>query len=75
MITVYQNFTKSTMENSKIDRVIQVFRNYIHLKEDTTLASGQIAGTPESDPGNPPVFKNRKKRIYLGKLSRKRWMK
>jgi hypothetical protein len=59
------------MENSKIDRVIQVFRNYIHLKEDTTLASGQIAGTPESDPGNPPVFK----RIYLGKLSRKRWMK
>jgi hypothetical protein len=66
------------MENSKIDRVIQVFRNYIHLKEElgptNSLAGGKIAGTPESDPGNPPVFKKRK-RIYLGKLSRTRWMK
>jgi hypothetical protein len=69
------------MEKNKIDKVVEAFRNYIKLKEDgivgtpptNNLSSGKIAGTPQADPGNPPVFK--KKDIYLGIGSRKRWMK
>lgn len=70
------------MEKKKIDKVIEAFRNYISLKEDgmmggptNNVGGGQIAGTPEADPGNPPVFKGKKKHIYLGIGSRKRWMR
>ncbi len=65
------------MEKKKIDRVIEAFRNYIDLKEEmaNAVGAGNIAGTPQADPGNPPVFPNKKKRIYLGIGSRKRWMK
>ena len=71
------------MEKKKIDRVIEAFRNYINLKEEgvvggtptNNVGSGHIAGTPEADPGNPPVFPKKKKNIYLGIGSRKRWMK
>jgi hypothetical protein len=62
------------MKNNKIDIVIEAFRHYIQLKEMTTMGSGQIAGSPESDPGNPPVFPGRKKTIYLRLGSRSRWM-
>ena len=67
---------------SKIDKVIESFRNYINLKEEgmvvgptNNVGGGKIAGTPEADPGNPPVFRKKKKNIYLGIGSRKRWMK
>ena len=70
------------MEKNKIDRIIEAFRNYINLKEEgivsgptNNVGAGNIAGTPESDPGNPPVFKKKKKNIYLGIGSRKRWMR
>jgi hypothetical protein len=71
------------MEKKKIDKVIEAFRHYINLKEEgmvtggptNNVGGGQIAGTPEADPGNPPVFKKKKKNIYLGIGSRKRWMK
>jgi hypothetical protein len=64
----------------KIDRLIQIVRD---LKEEgivggaptNSLAGGNIAGTPEADPGNPPVSKKKKKNIYFGIGSRKRWMK
>ncbi len=69
------------MEKKKIDRIIEAFRNYKTLKEQgivsaptNNVGSGNIAGTPEADPGNPPVFKKKKKNIYLGIGSRKRWM-
>lgn len=69
------------MEKKKIDRVIEAFRHYINLKEEgmvgaptNNVGGGQIAGTPEADPGNPPVFTKKKKNIYLGIGSRKRWM-
>jgi hypothetical protein len=70
------------MEKKKIDRVIEAFRNYINLKEEgmsiaptNNVGGGKIAGTPQADPGNPPVFKKKKKNIYLGIGSRKRWMR
>jgi hypothetical protein len=70
------------MEKKKIDRVIEAFRYYINLKEEgivigptNNVSGGQIAGTPEADPGSPPVFKKKKKNIYLGIGSRKRWMR
>jgi hypothetical protein len=65
------------MEKKKIDRVIEAFRNYIDLKEEiaNVVGTGNIAGTPQADPGNPPVFPKRKKNIYLGIGSRKKWMK
>ena len=64
----------------KIDRIIELVRL---LKEEgivggsptNSLAGGHIAGTPEADPGNPPVFLNKKRHVYLGLGSRKRWMK
>jgi hypothetical protein len=69
------------MEKKKIDRIIEAFRHSIQLKEEGMVAgptnnvgSGNIAGTPEADPGNPPVFRNKKKNIYLGIGSRKKWM-
>ena len=61
------------MEKKKIDRVIEAFRNYIHLKEEgmvmgptNNVGDGKIAGTPQADPGNPPVFRKKKKRYLLG---------
>ncbi len=67
----------------KIDRIIEIVRS---LKEEMGAAAvsgpptnstnqpGQppaIAGLP---PDSPPVFPNKKKNIYLGLGSRKRWM-
>lgn len=70
------------MEKKKIDKVIEAFRSYINLKEEgmvigptNNVGDGKIAGTPQADPGNPPVFSGKKKNIYLGIGSRKRWMK
>ena len=69
------------MEKKKIDKIIEAFRNYRNLKEEmmsagptNNVGGGQIAGTPQADPGNPPVFPKKKKNIYLGIGSRKRWM-
>ena len=66
------------MEKNKLDKIIEVFRHHRYLKEEGIIAnnvgSGNIAGTPQADPGNPPVFTKRKKRIYLGLLSRKKWL-
>lgn len=69
------------MEKKKIDRIIEAFRHYINLKEEgmvvgptNNVGDGKIAGTPQADPGNPPVFPRKKKNIYLGIGSRKRWM-
>ena len=70
------------MKNSKIDKIIEAFRHYRNLKEDgmvvgptNNVGGTNIAGTPEADPGNPPVFPKKKKNIYLGIGSRKKWMR
>jgi hypothetical protein len=67
------------MEKKKIDKVIEAFRNYIHLKEEmmstsptNNVGGGKIAGTPQADPENPPVSKKSKKYIYQKGL-RKWW--
>lgn len=59
-----------------IDRIISIIRN---LKEEgaaaptMSLGGGQIAGTVEAG-DDPPVFKNKKRNIFLGQGSRKNWM-
>jgi hypothetical protein len=58
------------MEKKKIDKVIEAFRHYIELKEDggmvvgptNNVSGGKIAGTPQADPGNPPVDLRKGKR-------------
>jgi hypothetical protein len=62
------------MEKKKLDWIISIVREEMMSAGPTNnVGSGNIAGTPEADPGNPPVFK--KKNIYLGIGSRKKWMK
>lgn len=63
---------------NKIDKLIETVRL---LKEEgmtagptNSVGGGNIAGTPEADPGNPPVFREKKKNIYLGLLSRTPWL-
>jgi len=47
------------MKKKKIDSIIEAVRKRKLLKEEGVIANnvggGQIAGTPEADPGNPPV--------------------
>lgn len=64
------------MEDKILNKIISIVRN--NLNEDGMMAAptnnvgaGKIAGTPEADPGNPPV-KKRKRYIYQ-KNSRKLW--
>jgi hypothetical protein len=64
------------MNDRILDKIISIIRN--NLNEEGAMAlptnnvgSGNIAGTPEADPGNPPVRK-RKRYIYQ-KNSRKLW--
>lgn len=63
------------MEKKKIDKVIEAFRNYRNIKEEiaNVVGTGNIAGTPESDPSNPPVFKNKKKKYIFQKGLRTWW--
>lgn len=64
------------MDDRILDKIISIVRN--NLDEEgamvlptNNVGSGNIAGTPEADPGNPPVRK-RKKYIYQ-KGTRKLW--
>ena len=67
------------MEKKKIDRIIEVFRNYINLKEEgMVVGTGGFTGS--ANPKGPvagfdPVigFTRIKKIIGLGKGSRNRW--
>jgi len=63
----------------KVDRLIETIRL---LKEEgmsagptNSVGGGNIAGTPEADPGNPPVSRKKKNNIYLGLLSRTPWLR
>lgn len=47
------------MKKKKIDSIIEAVRKRKLLKEEGVIANnvgdGKIAGTPQADPGNPPV--------------------
>ena len=67
---MYVTTTETMMD--KLEKIINIIRR---LKEDAptvSLSSGQIAGTSEAG-DNPPVRK--KKYLYLGKNSRKPWIR
>jgi hypothetical protein len=56
-----------------IDKIIDIIRTLKEEGPTVSLGSGQIAGTVEAG-DDPPVFKKKKKYIYGGKGSRKKWM-
>lgn len=65
------------MDNSKLEKIINIIR------EEMTgggvpvnnVSGGKIAGTPAADPGNPPVFRKKRKHIFLGPKSRTSWLR
>jgi len=59
------------MKRELLDKIISYIREELGALPTNNVGSGNIAGTPEADPGNPPVRK-RKKYIYQ-KNSRKLW--
>jgi hypothetical protein len=64
------------MEDRVLQKIISIIRNNLYeegamVLPTNNVGSGNIAGTPEADPGNPPV-RRRKKYIYQ-KNSRKLW--
>jgi len=73
------------MEKKKIDRVIEAFRNYIHLKEEMMVANapgtqGGFSGSSDSkgptagfDP-TMALVRRKRSQIKLPPGSRKRWM-
>jgi hypothetical protein len=63
-------------KKNKIDRIIDIIRENMVVAAGPTnnVGGGQIAGTPQADPGNPPVFRSKKKNIYLGLGSRSKWL-
>lgn len=64
------------MYQDKIDRLISFLREEMAALPTNNVGSGNIAGTPEADPGNPPVRKKRKTQKYIfGKGYRKLWQK
>lgn len=65
------------MKKKKIDSIIEAVRKRKLLKEEgiaiaNNVGGGQIAGTPEADPGNPPVDlrKHRNWNPFFKNLSR-----
>jgi hypothetical protein len=65
------------MEDKKLQKIIDLVRS---LKEEgvtspgvptNNASSGAIAGLP---PDFPPVFRKKKRNIYMGIGSRERWM-
>jgi hypothetical protein len=64
------------MENSKLDKIINIIKEQMSGGgvPVNNVSGGNIAGTPEADPGNPPVNK-KKKVIFLGPKSRTTWIR
>ena len=74
MVDASKEFVKMQDENTE-QRVKKNFSSFMEEAPTNNVGGGQIAGTPEADPGNPPVNrKNKKKYIKLGRGSRKWWM-
>ena len=65
------------MENSKLDQIINIIREEMAGggMPVNNVSGGKIGGTPAADPGNPPVFRKKKKPIFLGKGSRTTWLR
>jgi len=67
------------MEDKALQKIISIIRNNLYEEGVAALptnnvGSGNIAGTPEADPGNPPVkLTGRKKKYIYQKNSRKLW--
>lgn len=65
------------MEKSKLDSIINIIKEQMSATAPVNnVSGGNIAGTPEADPGNPPVDKKKKRKfIFLGPKSRVSWIR
>lgn len=64
------------MEHSKLDLIINIIREEMSGGPPVSnVSGGNIAGTPATDPGNPPVSKKKRKPIFLGPKSRTSWLR
>jgi|LauGreDrversion4_2_1035121.scaffolds.fasta_scaffold261553_2 hypothetical protein len=62
------------MKRELLDKIISYIREELGALPTNNVGSGNIAGTPEADPGNPPVrLTGRKKKYIYQKNSRKLW--
>lgn len=63
------------MKKSKLDLIINIIKEEMGSSSVpvNNVSGGKIAGTPEADPGNPPVKK--RKHIFLGPKSRTTWIR
>ena len=76
MVDASKEYVNMQDENIK-KRVKKTFSSFMEEAPVNNVGGGAIAGTPEADPGNPPVYnkKKKKKNIYLGTGSRKFWLR
>lgn len=64
------------MEEAKLDLIINIIREEMSGSVPVNnVSGGKISGTPASDPGNPPIFRKKKKSIFLGPKSRTMWIR
>jgi len=65
------------MDKSKLDRILNIFREEMSGGGPpvSNVSGGEIAGTPATDPGNPPIFRKKRKPIFLGPKSRTPWLR
>tara|TARA_R100000008_G_C3434647_1_gene91381 strand:- start:46 stop:234 length:189 start_codon:yes stop_codon:yes gene_type:complete len=59
------------MKRKTLDKILSYFREEAVAAPTNNIGGGKIAGSPEADPGNPPVRK--KKRYIYQKGVRKQW--
>jgi hypothetical protein len=64
------------MDDRILEKIISIIRNNLNeegamIVPTNNVGSGNNAGTPEADPGNPPV--RRKKKYIYQKGTRKLW--
>ena len=57
----------------KIDRIINIIRSLNEEAPTMSLGAGKIAGTAEA--GDQPPVRPKQQHLYLGKGSRKPWMR
>ena len=76
MVNASKKFVNMKDENTQ-QRIKKTFSSFMEEAPVNNVGGGAIAGTPEADPGNPPVFNKKKKRkpTPVGRYgSRRMWL-
>ena len=74
MVDASKEFVKMQDENTQ-QRIKKTFSSFMEEAPVNNVGGGAIAGTPAADPGNPPVFKKKRKPTPVGRYgSRRAWL-